>query len=280
MSELGREARALLRVARQDERMPAGDRQRLRNQVMRRVGVIAGAAGAGGAVAGASTTAAAAAAPLAAKAAAVGSTLVGKVLLSCALVAGAGTTVLAVDAARAPEAPVAAAQRPAARAGAELRDIGRLAAAAVTAAAVAPDAADVAAPVPPAPTETSSATATPTSTSSPTPTATATATGAAARANAPSRTPRAAAEASPGIADEVRALREARDALQSGDHERALRLLDATATGALEEERAAMRAITLCDAGRDAEGRAAAERFLQRWSASPLRERVRARCLP
>jgi hypothetical protein len=81
MSELGREARALLRAARQDERMPAGDRQRLRSQVMRRVGVLAGAAGAGGAVASASATAAAAGAPLAAKAAAVGSTLVGKVLL-------------------------------------------------------------------------------------------------------------------------------------------------------------------------------------------------------
>ncbi|MEJ7735373.1 MAG: hypothetical protein WKG00_40080, partial [Polyangiaceae bacterium] len=61
MSELGRDTRALLRAARQEERMPAPDRQRLRNQVMRRVGAVAGAAGAGGAVAGASAPAAAAA---------------------------------------------------------------------------------------------------------------------------------------------------------------------------------------------------------------------------
>jgi outer membrane protein assembly factor BamD (BamD/ComL family) len=49
-------------------------------------------------------------------------------------------------------------------------------------------------------------------------------------------------------------------------------------TGALSEEREGIRAIALCRAGRAAEGRAAADRFLSSTRKASLAARVRTAC--
>ncbi len=71
-------------------------------------------------------------------------------------------------------------------------------------------------------------------------------------------------------------------ALREGRPDDALGLLDeggvAAPGRALTEERAAARAIALCDLGRSAEGRAAAESFAARFPRSPLAPRVRGAC--
>lgn len=98
--------------------------------------------------------------------------------------------------------------------------------------------------------------------------------------------PRSAAAAALPTEDplsaETRRLREAHGALQGGDPQRALSLLDeqsaAYAQGELREERAAARVLALCNLGRIDEARAAANRFLRDNPHSPLSDRIRKGC--
>ncbi|MEO7329353.1 MAG: hypothetical protein ABI193_12285 [Minicystis sp.] len=101
----------------------------------------------------------------------------------------------------------------------------------------------------------------------------------------PTAKPAAAPPVAPDIDPleaETRRLGEAHGALQSGDPNKALALLDEQSTtyakGELREERAAARILTLCKLGRLEEARAAAARFLQESPHSPLADRVRSGC--
>lgn len=87
-------------------------------------------------------------------------------------------------------------------------------------------------------------------------------------------------DASPRLADEVEALREAHTALREGRAGEAMEVLDrdAAATSGLEQERAAMRVFALCRLGKSEEARRHAEAFLVRWPNSPHAARVRAAC--
>jgi len=77
-------------------------------------------------------------------------------------------------------------------------------------------------------------------------------------------------------------LKQAQQAIHSGETDRALALLDAHADrfqgGTFKEERLAARAIALCDAGRGPEARRAVAQFLAQARASQLEGRVRAAC--
>jgi len=103
---------------------------------------------------------------------------------------------------------------------------------------------------------------------------------------APERRPAAplarAGSATSGFGEDARLLREVHAALSSGEQERALSLLDARRAkgglGALAEEREAARVVTLCELGRQAEARSAAQHFLAQHPNSPLSERVRRSC--
>jgi hypothetical protein len=81
---------------------------------------------------------------------------------------------------------------------------------------------------------------------------------------------------------ETHRLREAHGALQGGDPEKALSLLDAptaeTEGQKLREERAAARVLALCKLGRVDEANAEAARFLEKNPRSPLAARVRKAC--
>ena len=81
---------------------------------------------------------------------------------------------------------------------------------------------------------------------------------------------------------EVLLIGEAHSALRNGDAARALILLDEHSrrypVGALGEERDAARIATLCALGRSIEARAAADRFLAAFPASPHAPRVRGSC--
>lgn len=101
--------------------------------------------------------------------------------------------------------------------------------------------------------------------------------------------PSARAPSAPGtgaepetLEDETRRLREAHAALQSGDADKALALLDEQAAaysdGQLRQERAAARVLTLCKLGKLDEARAAAATFLSENPRSPLADRVRGGC--
>jgi hypothetical protein len=91
-------------------------------------------------------------------------------------------------------------------------------------------------------------------------------------------TPRAGGD----IEGEVHLLEEADADLRRGDATGALARLGEHATkypgGALRQERDGMNVVALCQAGRQTEGRAAAERFLSRGSKSALASRIRAAC--
>jgi hypothetical protein len=101
----------------------------------------------------------------------------------------------------------------------------------------------------------------------------------AADAPAPSATP---APSAGSITGEMDLLREAQRALAAGDSQRALMLLDqherGHAGGALREERQAARVLALCSAGRGAEARSEATRFVAEFPRSPHRSRVLAAC--
>jgi len=91
-----------------------------------------------------------------------------------------------------------------------------------------------------------------------------------------------ASRANGDIEGEVRLLEEADADLRHGDAAGALARLGEHATkypgGALRQEREGMNVVALCQAGRQTEGRAAAERFLSRSSKSALASRIRAAC--
>jgi type IV secretory pathway VirB10-like protein len=84
------------------------------------------------------------------------------------------------------------------------------------------------------------------------------------------------------LEQEVKLLRGAQQALNSGDAPGALRLLNEHAKryprGALAGERAATQAVALCASGNQASGRAAAERFLKAQPGSPMASRLRSAC--
>jgi hypothetical protein len=101
---------------------------------------------------------------------------------------------------------------------------------------------------------------------------------AAARSLGKTRAPKASGD----IEGEVHLLEDADSALRRGDGAGALAKLNEHASkfpgGALRQEREGMTVVALCQAGRQAEGRAAAERFLTRSSKSALASRIRAAC--
>jgi hypothetical protein len=84
------------------------------------------------------------------------------------------------------------------------------------------------------------------------------------------------------VQEEARILRTAHEALEAGDSSRALVLLDEHAAkfprGVLEPERSAERVVALCRAGRPAEARTAAERFLSVDRPPHLVAKVRGSC--
>lgn len=90
------------------------------------------------------------------------------------------------------------------------------------------------------------------------------------------------ASAGSTLAAENRLLAQARAALIEGEPSRALGRLDEHARrfpdGVLSEERQALRAVALCEAGREAEGDAAARAFLRAHPQAALAERVRSAC--
>ncbi len=85
------------------------------------------------------------------------------------------------------------------------------------------------------------------------------------------------------LAEENRLLAKARKALLDERPERALTLLAdharRFADGVLAEERKALRAVALCDAGRSEDGAAAARAFLRAHPKAALAQRVRSACL-
>ena len=84
------------------------------------------------------------------------------------------------------------------------------------------------------------------------------------------------------LAEEARLLREAETARRGGDVALATQRLDEHRRrfprGALATEREAARVLVLCDAGRAAEAKRLAARFLRRYPRSPLADRVRSAC--
>jgi hypothetical protein len=92
------------------------------------------------------------------------------------------------------------------------------------------------------------------------------------------RAPRATSD----LEGEARLLEQADADLRRGDASAALLRLTEHAekypTGALREEREGIRVVALCRAGREAEGKAAAQRFLARSPRSALATRIRAAC--
>jgi hypothetical protein len=84
------------------------------------------------------------------------------------------------------------------------------------------------------------------------------------------------------LAEEIALLRQAQQALGKSQAERSLSLLDEMAArhpnGQMGEEAAAARVLALCGAGRVAEARAQAGRFLSAYPGSVLAQRVRSSC--
>ena len=91
-----------------------------------------------------------------------------------------------------------------------------------------------------------------------------------------------AARTASDLEGEVRLLEQADADLRRGDPSAALARLgehaDKYPNGALREEREGVRVVALCRAGREAEGKIAAERFLARSPRSALATRIRAAC--
>jgi outer membrane protein assembly factor BamD (BamD/ComL family) len=85
------------------------------------------------------------------------------------------------------------------------------------------------------------------------------------------------------LAEENRLFARARAALIDEQPEQALARLAEHARrfpeGVLSEERQALRAVALCEAGRDADGDAAAQAFLREHPQAALAQRVRSACL-
>ncbi|WP_437958840.1 hypothetical protein WME76_03700 [Sorangium sp. So ce119] len=275
MSELSREARSLIASARHEEGLTPEEHARYRAQLLQRLGIAAGVAGAASlapAKAAATADAAATSASAGAAAPAIAATAV-KAGVSFGLGTLGGKIVMGVTL-----AAVAATAHLFTRGSAQ-RDT--LEARLSTSAVVTTSAAIVAqmkdslaeaeratheAPVAPGPAEE--------------------------REERPAPSPRAAApsrSASPasgaldnGFQEDAKLLRDVRAALGAGKDEEALKMLEARRAnpteGILGQERAAARILTLCRLGRTAEARAASERFLRQHPRSPLGERIRRAC--
>lgn len=254
MSDLGPEARSILGAGRDGDDPKASDRARVRRKLAR--AIAAGGAAAGAAAEGS----AAAATAVAGKTATL--LLLGKIGGGLVFVAALGAgiwfsrplppgpapsasvpvTEPASPATAAPPAPSAAADSPSPEAPA-----------AEPPAAAAPEAP---APAPASP----------------------------GRAGASARPSASAGDAPPRdpLVDETQELREAHGALQSGDPQKALKLLDEQATtyagGQLREEREAARVLALCKLGKQDEARAKIADFLRDHPGSPLEGRVRGGC--
>ncbi|WP_437938732.1 hypothetical protein [Sorangium sp. So ce341] len=276
MSELSREARSLIASARREEGLTPEEHARYRAQLLERLGIAAGVAGAASlapvkaaatadaAAASASAGAAAPAIPAAAAAPAVKAgvsfglaTLGGKLATGVTIAAVAATAHLFTR---------GSAQRDtlAAR-------LSKSAVVTTSAAIVAQvkgslaeaESATRGAPVAPGPAEERPA---------PSP-----------RAAAPSRSASPASGALDSrFEEDAKLLRDVRAALGAGKGEEALRMLEARRAnpteGVLGQERAAAHVLTLCRLGRTAEARAASERFLRQHPRSPLGERIRRAC--
>lgn len=272
MNELSPQARAILEATREAHLPTDADRERVRSAllvqlaVVGSVGTLAAPAAAGASTAAGSTTGGAL------TSASFLTTAAGKVLACVALVGvvGTGTAVGVVTSQRAEQRDgarheVAARRHATCAVVAEGPAPGETAAAPALVTAPEPAPAPVVASEPAVP-----VTATASSPSARRATAR--------QATAPAPSPPEA----PGMAEEVRLLREAHAALRAGDGARAMALLDEGAArfpaGALREERAASRVVALCRLGRTDEGAAAAREFLGEWPASPLAARVRAAC--
>ena len=95
--------------------------------------------------------------------------------------------------------------------------------------------------------------------------------------------PRPRASGGPAIGGELGMLQKAQRELRGGDADGALEVLDAHerkyGKGSLGEERMAVRVFALCEAGRVAEARGAAARFLAAHPQSPLASRVARACV-
>jgi hypothetical protein len=102
------------------------------------------------------------------------------------------------------------------------------------------------------------------------------------RATSARRTSKPSVGNATSLAAEIQLMHDVEAALQAGQPERALQLLDERRggryTGAMGEERAAARVVTLCRLGRVEEARAEAARFVHDRPRSPLVERVRSTC--
>jgi hypothetical protein len=103
-----------------------------------------------------------------------------------------------------------------------------------------------------------------------------------ARSVAPADRSSRAPRTTPDLEGEARLLEQADADLRRGDPHAALAHLAEHAArypaGALREEREGVRVVALCRAGREAEGKLAAERFLARSPRSALATRIRAAC--
>ncbi|XXX78088.1 hypothetical protein WMF30_04885 [Sorangium sp. So ce134] len=279
MSELSREARSLIASARREEGLTPEEHARYRAQLLERLGIAAGVAGAASlapakaaatadaAAASASAGAAAPAIPATAAAPAVKAgvsfglgTLGGKLAMGVTIAAVAVTAHLFT--------------RGSARRETLEARLSKSAAVTTSAAIVAQmkgslaeaESATHEAPVAPGPAEE--------------------------REERPAPSPRAAApsrSASPasgaldnGFQEDAKLLRDVRAALGAGKDEEALKMLETRRAnpteGVLGQERAAAHILTLCRLGRTAEARAASERFLRQHPRSPLGERIRRAC--
>jgi hypothetical protein len=248
MNELSAEARELLREARSFDEPSAGDAERVHASVLAKVGI---AVGAGAAVVAATKSIAAS------PAAALGATLF---KVGTAVVLAGGLATASYVAWRSPAvnpAPVTIAEPRVPHAAPETPDR-------ETASALVPSAtSDVPRALEPPVAPPAKAVR--------------------ARPSAPPASDRARApRATPDLEGEARLLEQADADLRRGDANAALSRLAEHATrypsGALREEREGVRVVALCRAGREAEGKAAAQRFLARSPHSALATRIRAAC--
>ncbi|WP_437571417.1 hypothetical protein [Sorangium sp. So ce542] len=280
MSELSREARSLIASARREEGLTPEEHARYRAQLLERLGIAAGVAGAASLAKAAATADAAAAS------------------------ASAGAATPAIPAAAAAPAVKAGVSFGLATLGGKLATGVTIAAVAVTAhlftrgsaqrdtlearlskSAVVTTSAAIVAQVKGSLAEAESATRG-------APVAPGPAEAREEREERPAPSPRAAApsrSASPAsgaldsrFEEDAKLLRDVRAALGAGKGEEALKMLEARRAnpteGVLGQERAAAHVLTLCRLGRTAEARAASERFLRQHPRSPLGERIRRAC--
>ncbi|WP_437972051.1 hypothetical protein WMF04_23415 [Sorangium sp. So ce260] len=279
MSELSREARSLIASARDEEGLAPEEHARYRAQLLQRLGITAGVAGAASlapakaaatadaAATSASAGAAAPAIPATAAAPAVKAgvsfglgTLGGKVAIGVTIAAVAVTAHLFTRGS-APSGTLEARLSTSAVVTTSAAIVAQMKGSLAEAESAAHEA-----PVAPRPAEE--------------------------REERPAPSPRAAApsrSASPasgaldnGFQEDAKLLRDVRAALGAGKDEEALEMLEARRAnpteGILGQERAAAHILTLCRLGRAAEARTASERFLRQHPRSPLGERIRRAC--